>query len=98
MKEVDYSTYERELNEFIRKHSKKSDLHIWTSAFVNGQYHKDYLFEDGATFTEVNEHDYKEMVVVELHGKKIQTIVRMIRHEYWSTDDSESHVWYESIM
>lgn len=97
MKTVDYRTYEKELNEFISRHSKKSDLHIWTSPFVNGEYHKDYLFEDGATFTEVNTHDYKESVIVTIHGIQMTAVVNLIRHEYWSTDDSESHVWYEAI-
>lgn len=95
IKTVNYAEYQNDLNKFIKKHSKKSELHVWTSSLTNGQYHKEYLFEDGTGFYEINNMNYKEDVEVELHGITIRTTVKMVKHEYYSTDESGSKIWYE---
>lgn len=92
---VSYRDYSTDLANFIKKHSKKCDYQVYTSPFENGQYHKDYWFEDGAMFTEINEMDYEEAVEVTVHGISTVVYVKMIRHEYWSTDDATSKYWYE---
>lgn len=92
---VNYQTYENDLNSFISKHSKKSDLHIWTSPLTDGEYHKEYLFEDGSGFYEINNTNYKEDVEVEVHGITIKVEIKIVKHEYWSTDTSSSKIWYE---
>ena len=95
MKTVDYQQYEKDLNAFILKHSKKSDLHVWTSPFKDGEYRKEYLFEDGASFYEINRHDYEEEITTTVHGISVKATVKLIKHEYFSTDESESKLWYE---
>lgn len=95
MKTVTYEEYNRDLSAFLRKHGAKSDWHVYTSPLQEGQYHKNYVFEDGAEFVEINELNYREPVEVVVHGITISTVVHLIRHEYWSTDDSVSKYWYE---
>ena len=95
MKTVTYKEYMEDLQKFIQKHSKKYDHKVYTSAFVDNQYHKTYTFEDGSQFTEINEMDVVEKVEVSAHGLTFTVDVHYIRHEYWSTDDSVSKYWFE---
>lgn len=97
MKQVNYNEYENDLNSFIKKHSKKSDLHVWTSPLTNGEYHKEYLFEDGNGFYEINNMNYTEEIELEVHGIKAKAEVKMVKHEYWSTDEGTSKYWYERV-
>lgn len=95
MKTVTYKEYTEDLTNFIKKYSKKYDYKVYTSPLQNGQYHKNYVFENGATFTEINEMNYFENVEVTVHNIPVIVTVNLIRHEYWSTDDSVSKYWYE---
>ena len=95
MRTVTYEEYRKDLNSFVDKHSRKYDYKVYTSPFENNQYHKNYCFEDGATFTEINEMHVIETVEIEVHGLKFNVNVHLIRHEYWSTDDASSKYWYE---
>lgn len=97
MKTVTYQEYENDLNAFIKKHSKKSDLHIWTSPFIDGEYRKEYMYEDGASFYEINNHSYIEEATFTLHGITVKANVKMIKHEYFSTDLPESKIYYERV-
>ena len=92
---VNYTEYSNDLDKFIKKHSKKSDLHIWTSPIENGEYRKEYLFEDGASFYEINKMNYSEQTEIEIHGIWVMVEVNMIKHEYFSTDEGISKYWYE---
>lgn len=92
MTTVTSTQYYEDLRDFIARHG---DYKVYTSPFVNGQYHKEYAFEDGAMLTEVNEMEYKEEVEIMIHGLKIKKIVEMIRHEYWSTEFSSKY-WFEA--
>lgn len=92
---VTYEEYTRDLQRFINKHSKKYDCRVYTSTLYHGQYHKEYCFENGATFYEINDLDYWEKVEIVVHGIKMETTVQMIKHEYYSTDDATSKYWYE---
>ena len=92
---VTYETYIEDLAKFIDKHSKKYDYSVYTSPFENREYHKVYAFENCATFTEINTMEYTEVVNVQVHGITVPVEVSLIKHEYWSTDDSRSKFWYE---
>lgn len=90
-------TYEEYMNDklaFIKKHSKKHDWTVYTSNFENNKYHKEYCFDNGAQFCEVNEMDVVEDVEIEAHGIKFTKEVHFIRHEYWSTEQGSKY-WYE---
>lgn len=95
MKEVTYNDYTKDLEKFIAKHCKKSDLDVYTSPYINGQYHKNYTYIDGQ-FTEVNREVW-EKVSINIHGQNVDVNIHAIQHEYWSTDDSGSKYWYEVI-
>ena len=97
MREVTYKEYSDDLASFIKKHSKKYDLKVYTSPLQNGEYHKNYVFENGAEFTEINEMNYYEVVTIMVHNIPVDVKVNMIKHEYWSTDDSASKYWYEKV-
>lgn len=97
MKQVNYKEYTDDLNRFIEKHSKKYDMNIWTSPITNGEYRKEYAFEDGNSFYEINNLNYIEEVEVEVKGIKVKVDVKLVNHEYWSSDDSTSKYWYEKI-
>ena len=93
--EVTYKQYQEDLNNFIKKHNSY-DLAIKTSNLTNGSYTKLYMYEDGGVLWEVNDMEYTEKAEIELHGVKMFTDVHLIKHEYWTTDDSTTKVWYES--
>lgn len=95
MRTVTYDEYSKDLKNFIDKHSKKCDWKVYTSPLIDGQYHKNIVFEDGSEFTEINELNYSEVVEIMVHNIPVTVTVDLIRHEYWSTDDSVSKYWYE---
>lgn len=84
------------MKEFCLKHNKKGECRIETSPFLNGAYHKNYMYSDGATFTEINEYVYETITFVK-HGIKFETEIQFFRTEYWSTDDSKSKFVYEKV-
>lgn len=95
MKTVTSTEYYEDLYSFIRKHSAKADYRVYTSGLENNTYHKEWCFEDGATFCEVNEMDVTEIIETEVHGVIVKTPVHFIRHEYWSTEFGSKY-WYEA--
>lgn len=95
MTTVTSTQYYDDLKNFIIKHTKKGEYKVYTSPFENGQYHKDYAFEDGSMFTEVNEMNYEEEVEIVVHGLTIKKTVKLIKHEYWSTEFG-SRYWFEA--
>ena len=96
MNTVTYEKYMNDLVKFVGKHSKKNDFRVETSPMINDRYDKKYLFEDGSTFWEINE-IITEEVEVEVHVITCKAQVELYRHEYWSTDDSSTKYWYESL-
>ena len=94
MKKVTDKEFYKDLQAFCQKHGKKQDWKVVTSPYANGQYHKEYMFEDGAIFTDVNylEGEYYEVEIKELG---FTSKVPVIKHEYWTTDDATSKFWYE---
>ena len=91
---VTYSEYMKDLEAFHKKH-RKADLQVYTSPLINNTYHKEYCYSDGAVFAEVNEMVHHEEITVDVHGIEIKTTVKMIKHEYWTTE-TKSKYWYES--
>lgn len=94
---VTFKDYNKDLAAFIAKHSKKNDWRVITSPISGGTYHKSYLFENGATFEEINSMEYNEQIEVEVNGIRAKVSVPMVKHEYWSTDDATSKFWYEAL-
>lgn len=93
---VNYSTYRKDFITFTDKHRGNGAyiLDIHTSPMVNGGYHKEWAWSDGAVWYE----DYKvvnEEVEFEVHGVKAKTEVMLHRTEYWSTE-SPSKYYYEA--
>lgn len=92
---VTYKDYSDDLKKFINKHSAKSELtEVVTSSYENGMYRKSYLYEDGSEFFEVNR-TVRAKANAETVGLKFEIEVKLIEHEYWSTDESKSKYWYE---
>lgn len=96
MATVSYETYRADKESFLKKHP---DWTVDTSSMDEyGRYRKCYVTTDGALFVE-------EMCPVwetaeaeaELHGVKVtvKNDIKMMRTEYYSTDDSKSRYYYE---
>lgn len=80
--------------DFIKKHYD-SDWTVQISPMdKNGQYAKNYIFEDGAVLTEINRPVYEE-VEVEVKGVRVKVEVKLMETEAWNTDDATSVKWYE---
>ena len=92
MKTVNYETYTEEKLAFIKKHGSYK---LTTSAMNEvGGYHKDYCFDDGASFTECM-NPVEEEVEAKAHGLTFKVTVKMMETEYWDTDNSTSRFLYE---
>lgn len=91
---VDFKEYQKDLKNFIDRHSKKALLKIETSPMVNKTYYKHYMFSDGSNFEEINS-IIEEEVVVCVHGVEIPVVVSLRKLEYFSTDFGASKFVYE---
>ena len=90
---VSYKRYSDEKDQFFRSH--KNDFRIETSTMDEyGRYYKDYLFEDGAIWHEDMSPVF-ESATVEIKMVKVSVEVKMMRVEYYNTDDSTSRYYYE---
>ena len=90
---VSYELYNTEKAEFFKKHDFDYTLH--TSESVNGCYHKEYAFEDGAVFFE-SMAKVVESHTIEAHGIKTTVNVDYMRTEYWTTDDANTKAVFEN--
>lgn len=91
-------THTEYIQDFIKKHSK-SDWQVITSYLTeDGGYTKTYVFDDGATLTEVNRPVY-EKVEVKTTVKGIPVVisdyVKLFESECWNTDNAKSVKFYE---
>lgn len=90
--------YEAKKIEFLHKHI---NWEVDTSPMNQyGEYHKNYICEDGAVWTElVRPVDSEAIVDVEICKCKFKTkiSVKMLEVEGWSTDDSRSIYCYEKF-
>ena len=93
MNTVTYETYENDKAEFFKAHDFDYTLH--TSDSVNGCYHKEYAFDDGAVFYE-SMSKVTEEHVIEAHGIKSTATVVYMRTEYWTTDNAKTKTLFEN--
>lgn len=82
--------YER-LSAFINKHEIAK---VETSSFQNGQWHKDYLCEDGSFGKEINRVVY-EKARVEVKGLMVTVEIKLLETEWFDTDTGKSIYMYE---
>ena len=98
MSKVGYSTvsseqYERFKKAFFSKH--KHDFTCDTSSMDSyGTWYKTYSFADGATWWERMGSSI-EKGTVSVRGIDFPINVKMLRVEFWNTDDAFSKVYYE---
>ena len=91
---VTYEKYTADKKAFLKKHGKE-DWKVETSPMDEyGRYYKTYICGDGAVFNEEMYPTY-ETGEAEIRGIKVKVEVKMMRIEYYSTDDAESRYYYE---
>lgn len=87
---VDIYNYDKE--QFFNRHNNTFTLE--TSGRSAEYYRKTYIFDDGAIWYEVMKHE-EVTELVNVRGCMMNITVEMMSTEYWSSDDSNSNVYYE---
>lgn len=92
---VPYNEYQSIKEAFFKEHNY--DFKVGTSELDEyGVYYKTYVFEDNAIWFERMSPEFiKE--AVELKFTKVDVEVKMLRTEFWNTDDSTSRYCYEKF-
>lgn len=93
---VNSTTYNSDKKRFFNKH--KNNFYVETSSVINGTWHKEYIFMDGAVWYEVYSAAYEDVKLIGTsHGVQItrNETVKFFRTEYYSTDDATSKYLYE---
>lgn len=91
MEIVTMKQYYEVIQKFVAKHSIEK---VETSPFVDGQYYKNYLGENGSAGTEINRVVY-ETVEVEVKGLKVKVEVKLLETEWFDTDNGKSIYMYQ---
>ena len=90
---VDYNRYVEDKKAFFEKH--KFDFNCDTSPLNEySEYHKTYIFADHSVWYELIRPCYEDYTVA-VKGVTIKGKAKLLQTEYWSTDNSESKVYYE---
>ena len=90
---VSYDKYMEDKKAFLKRH--KNDWKVETSGMDEyGRYYKTYICADGANFIEEMYPTY-ETGEAEIRGVKVKVEVKMMRIEYYSTDNANSNYYYE---
>lgn len=96
---VNYEEYRKIKKNFFNRHN--GEFKTFTSPMDKyGTYHKEYVFEDGATFYEVMSPEFaSKEVEVEIKMVKIvsNVEVKLFKTEFWSSDDAVSRCYYEKF-
>ena len=96
---VNYETYMNDKKAFLNKHH--NDWEVTTSPMNEyGCYYKWYVCKDGAIWYESMSPEYESTEVeVEIKMVKVKTTVevKMLRTEYFSSDDAKSNYYYEKF-
>lgn len=93
--DVKYEEYEEDMSKFFAKHNH--DFKIDTSPITSkGTYSKTYMFSDGAVWYE-HMSPVKEEVDVEVHNTKVSVKIKLLRTEYYSSENSKSKYYYEKF-
>ena len=88
-----YECYDDAKRLFFKMH--RNNFRTETSAMDElGGWHKEYLFEDGAVWYEVYT-PVTEQAEAQIHGMSFKVDVKLLKTEFWSTDDSKSNYYYE---
>lgn len=95
---VRYPEYDKEKQEFFRKH--KHDFEVFTSPMdKNSRYMKTYLFADNSVWYEVitTAKEFIADAVAEVRGVEIpiKQVVTLCETEYWNTDNAGTKYLYE---
>ena len=92
---VSYNDYVNEKQVFFNKHH--NDFRCETSSMDEyGRYYKTYVFADNAIWYETMSPTY-EIAEVEIKLVKVQVEVKMLRTEFWNTDDANSKFYFEKF-
>ena len=95
MATVNYQEYTTLKDAFFKKHNY--DFRIEISPMDEyGHYHKDYVFDDCAVWYEDMCPTF-EQATVEIKKVNVNVEVKMLRTEFYSTDDATSHYYYEKF-
>lgn len=93
MERKSYQDYTEQKAKFFRRHS--SDEHCtYTSPLVNGRYHIEHCFEDGAVWYEINENVHRSAGVM-VEGIIVQVNVELFATTWWNTEYSGEQIFYE---
>ena len=92
---VTYKEYMGMKRAFFEKHNY--DFRTETSPMDEyGRYVKTYNFEDGAQWFEQMSPEYvREIVKIKL--AQVEVEVKMLRTEYWNTENASSRYYYEKF-
>lgn len=93
MKIVTMKEYYEAVGNFVNKHEIAN---VSTSNIVNGDYHKTYMCEDGATGWEINRVIY-ETRELEVKGLNIKVSIKLLETEWFDTDNGKSIYMYNEI-
>lgn len=88
---VSYQEYAERKTIFLREHG---DWKVETSPMIEDSYHKTYICEDGHCWYEYSRPIYAD-TIVEVRGVRVETQVRLLETEAWSTED-KSMYYYEA--
>lgn len=94
MATVSYKEYNELKLNFVEKHNH--DFEVETSPMNEyGVYHKTYAFADGAVWYETMSPVYEDYEV-EVKGVKVKGSVKLLRTEFWSTEEGSKY-YYEKF-
>lgn len=92
---VDYDTYETDKLNFFRKQNYGHTR--YTTPLTNGEYHTNFIFENGAVYYEHCSTVYETVSVNTIvKGVKVTLTqnVKLFRVEYWTSEDAHSKFYY----
>lgn len=90
---VNWREYTKAKKDFMWKHD--NDFRVETSPMDEyGRYYKTYICADGALWYEIMTPTY-ETGTAFIRGCEVKVEIKMLRTEFYSSDDSESKYYYE---
>lgn len=89
----DYESYTDAKQKFFKRHD--NSFRAQTSQMdEQGIWHKEYIFDDDAVWYETYT-PVVEQANASIHGMSFKVDVKLLRTEFWCTDDSKSNYYYE---
>lgn len=90
--DMTYDEYMNAKTEFLKKHGRAYT--VSTTPMENDCWGKTYVLNDGAMWYESYSPVYEE-IESEVHYVKVHTSVKLLRTEFWNTDNSKTYRYYE---